>query len=140
MTQQATRLLVDCLIKQGVEYVFSASSTHKDAVFEALSASPIKLILCRHQQNAISMAAAYERLTGKPGVVLVKEFFTVATAGDPIVAIGEDLNEAQLKILTAADISVSIINAFRIAKRPRSGAVFISFSQNLGLETTDLTA
>lgn len=91
-------LLVECLVQQGVEYVFGIPGAKIDAVFDALLDSPIKVIVCRHEQNAAFMAAAYGRLTGKPGVVLVTSgpgvsnlatgLLTATTEGDPVIAIG----------------------------------------------------
>ena len=61
-------LLVACLVEQGVEVIFGIPGAKIDAVFDALLDSKIRLILCRHEQNAAFMAAIYGRLTGKPGV------------------------------------------------------------------------
>lgn len=94
----AAKLVVACLEAQGVEYVYGIPGAKIDAVFNALEDSSIKLIICRHEQNAAFMAAAYGRVTGKPGVVLVTSgpgvsnlatgLLTATTEGDPIVAIG----------------------------------------------------
>ena len=91
-------LVVKCLEAHEVEYVFGIPGAKVDAVFNALLDSNIKLILCRHEQNAAFMAAAYGRLTQKPGVVLVTSgpgvanlatgLLTATTEGDPVVAIG----------------------------------------------------
>lgn len=92
------QLLVKCLEAQGVEYIFGIPGAKIDAVFDALLDSNIRLIVCRHEQNAAFIAAAYGRLTGKPGVVLVTSgpgvanlttgLLTATTEGDPVVAIG----------------------------------------------------
>lgn len=97
-TTTAAKLLVDCLVKHEVKYIFGIPGAKIDAVFDALLDSPIKIIVCRHEQNAAFMAAAYGRLTGKPGVVLVTSgpgvsnlatgLLTATTEGDPIIAIG----------------------------------------------------
>lgn len=96
--QSGAKLLVKCLETQGVEYIFGIPGAKIDRVFDALLDSSIKLVVCRHEQNAAFMAAAYGRLTGKPGVVLVTSgpgitnlatgLLTATTEGDPIVAIG----------------------------------------------------
>lgn len=90
-------LLVKCLEAHSVEYIFGIPGAKIDSVFNALLDSKIKLIVCRHEQNAAFMAAAYGRLTGKPGVVLVTSgpgvsnlatgLLTATTEGDPIVAL-----------------------------------------------------
>ncbi len=98
MTQTAAQLVVKCLEAQGVEFIYGIPGAKIDTVFDALVDSNIKLILCRHEQNAAFMAAAYGRKTGKPGVVLVTSgpgvanlptgLLTATTEGDPIVALG----------------------------------------------------
>ena len=98
MSQTAAELVIKCLEAQNVEYIFGIPGAKIDTVFDALVDSKIKLILCRHEQNAAFMAAAYGRITGKPGVVLVTSgpgvanlptgLLTATTEGDPIVALG----------------------------------------------------
>lgn len=89
-------LLVDCLTRQGVEYIFGIPGAKIDAVFNALADGGPRLILCRHEQNAAFMAGCVGRLTGKPGVVLVTSgpgvsnlgtgLATATTECDPLVA------------------------------------------------------
>ena len=98
ITQNGAQLLVACLVKQGVEVIYAIPGAKIDAVFDALVDAPIKVIICRHEQNAAFMAGAYGRLTGKPGVALVTSgpgvsnlatgLLTANTERDPIVAIG----------------------------------------------------
>ncbi len=104
--QNGAQLLVKCLETQGVEYIFGIPGAKIDAVFNALLDSSIKLIVCRHEQNAAFMAAAWGRLTGKPGVVLVTSgpgvanlttgLITATTEGDPIVALGGQVPRAMI--------------------------------------------
>lgn len=92
------QLLVKCLEKNNVKFVFGIPGAKIDAVFNALLDSSIRTILCRHEQNAAFMAAAHGRLTGEPGVVVVTSgpgvtnlttgLLTATTEGDPVVAIG----------------------------------------------------
>jgi acetolactate synthase-1/2/3 large subunit len=63
--------LVQCLEREGVEYIFGLSGGAAMPIFDALVDSKIKLILTRHEQGATHMADGYARATGKPGVVLV---------------------------------------------------------------------
>jgi acetolactate synthase I/II/III large subunit len=101
-------LLVKCLEAQGVEFIFGIPGAKIDAVFNALVDSKIRLVVCRHEQNAAFMAAAYGRMTGNPGVVLVTSgpgvsnlttgLLTATTEGDPVIAIGANVpREALLK-------------------------------------------
>ena len=63
--------LIQCLEREGVEYVFGLSGGAAIPIFDALVDSKIKLILTRHEQGATHMADGYARSSGKPGVVLV---------------------------------------------------------------------
>ncbi len=97
-TKNGARLLIECLEKQGVEYIFGIPGAKVDSIFDALSDGGPELILCRHEQNAAFMAACVGRLTGSPGVVLVTSgpgvsnlttgLATATTEGDPLVALG----------------------------------------------------
>lgn len=97
------KLLVDCLIKHKVSTVFGIPGAKVDAVFNELkkAEAEIKLIVCRHEQNAAFMAAAHGRLTGEPGVVIVTSgpgvtnlttaLLTATSEGDPVIAIGANV-------------------------------------------------
>ncbi|MCH2186202.1 acetolactate synthase large subunit, partial [Myxococcota bacterium] len=63
--------LIQCLEREGVEYIFGLSGGAAIPIFAALVDSSIKLILVRHEQGAAHMADGYARATGRPGVVLV---------------------------------------------------------------------
>ncbi len=98
MSKTTAKLLVQCLEAHGVEYVFGIPGAKVDSVFDALVDSSIKVILCRHEQNAAFMAASIGRQTGKPGVVLVTSgpgvgnlttgLLTATTEGDALIALG----------------------------------------------------
>ncbi|TGA97206.1 acetolactate synthase AlsS [Sporolactobacillus shoreae] len=90
-------LVVDCLIKQGVKYIFGIPGAKIDAIYDVLKDRGPELIVCRHEQNAAFMAAAVGRITCKPGVVLVTSgpgasnlatgMVTANVENDPIVAL-----------------------------------------------------
>lgn len=90
-------LVVDCLIRQGVKYIFGIPGAKIDAVYDVLKDRGPELIVCRHEQNAAFMAAAVGRITCKPGVVLVTSgpgasnlatgIVTANVENDPIVAL-----------------------------------------------------
>jgi acetolactate synthase-1/2/3 large subunit len=63
--------LIQCLEREGVEYVFGLSGGAAMPIFDALVDSSVQLILVRHEQGGTHMADGYARATGKPGVVLV---------------------------------------------------------------------
>ena len=64
-------ILVRCLEREGIEYVFGLSGGAAIPIFDALVDSKIKLILVRHEQGATHMADGFARATGRPGVALV---------------------------------------------------------------------
>ena len=70
-TLNGAEVIVDCLKRHGVEYIFAYPGGAAIPIFDALVDSPIKMILTRHEQGATHMADVYARVTGKPGVVLV---------------------------------------------------------------------
>jgi len=96
--KNGAHLLVRNLEAQGVEYIFGIPGAKIDPVFDALVESKIKLVVCRHEQNATFIAGGLGRLTGKAGVVLVTSgpgvsnlatgLATANTEGDPVVALG----------------------------------------------------
>ncbi len=63
--------LIQCLEREGVEYIFGLSGGAAIPIFDALVDSDIELILVRHEQGATHMADGFARATGKPGIVLV---------------------------------------------------------------------
>src|SRR6266566_3159123 len=66
------QLLVECLVRRGVEVVFGMPGAHTMAIYDALYRHPkIKHILVRHEQSAALMADGYARATGKLGVCCV---------------------------------------------------------------------
>jgi len=70
ITVKAADLFIRALENEGVEYIFGIPGEENLDFLESMRESKIKLILTRHEQGASFMAAAYGRLTGKPGVCL----------------------------------------------------------------------
>ena len=64
----AAEVLVKCLEKEGVEYVFGIPGEENLDMMNALKKSNIRVIVVRHEQGAAFMADMYGRLTGKAGV------------------------------------------------------------------------
>src|SRR5215210_6310274 len=67
---KAADLLIECLEREGVEFVFGVPGEETLHLVDALARSSIRLIVTRHEQAAGFMAATYGRLTGKAGVCL----------------------------------------------------------------------
>lgn len=69
--KKASDLFIECLEKEGVEYIFGVPGEENLDFLDSLSRSKqIKLILTRHEQGAGFMAATYGRHTGKTGVCI----------------------------------------------------------------------
>ena len=98
--------LVQCLEREGVEYIFGLSGGAAIPIFDALVDSRIKLVLVRHEQGATHMADGYARATGRPGVVLVTSgpgatntvtgLLTALMDSSPIIVITGQTNQVNL--------------------------------------------
>ena len=66
------QIIVECLLEQGVEYVFGYPGGQIIDTFDALyeKRGQIKQILTAHEQGASHAADGYARVSGKPGVVI----------------------------------------------------------------------
>lgn len=99
--KNCSNAIVKMLENHGVTHVFGIPGAKIDSFFVALKHSKIKLVLCRHEQNAAFMAAAFGRLTGKVGVCvatsgpgvtnLTTGLATATSEGDAVLAIGGEV-------------------------------------------------
>lgn len=67
---RVAELIVKCLEKEGVEYIFGVPGEENIDLMDALLDSSIEFVVTRHETSAAFMAGNYGRLTGKPGVCL----------------------------------------------------------------------
>ncbi len=67
---KASDLFLRCLEEEGVEYIFGVPGEENADLMMSLLDSPIRFVICRHEQGAAFMADVYGRLTGKPGTCL----------------------------------------------------------------------
>ncbi len=65
------RILVDQLVRHGVDRVFSVPGESFLAVLDGLLDSGIENVVCRHEGGAAMMAEATGKLSGRPGVAFV---------------------------------------------------------------------
>jgi acetolactate synthase-1/2/3 large subunit len=82
-------LLVRCLEREGVRYVFGVPGEETLDVNDALARSPITFVPVRHEQAAAFMADVWGRLTGEAGVCL-------ATLGPGATNLATGLADANL--------------------------------------------
>ncbi len=72
MKMTGAEIVVECLKREGVKYIFGYPGGVILNIFDLLyDDKDIKLILTRHEQGAIHAADGYARASGKPGVALV---------------------------------------------------------------------
>ncbi len=70
--RSGANILVESLVRQGVEFVFGYPGGAVLPIYDALFGDErIRHILVRHEAGAAHAAEGYARSTGKPGVVLV---------------------------------------------------------------------
>ncbi|WP_263349785.1 acetolactate synthase AlsS [Acidicapsa acidisoli] len=96
--QTGADIVVKTLEQHDVKWVFGVPGAKIDKVFNTLVDSPIKTVVCRHEQNAAFIAGGIGRMTGKAGVAiatsgpgvsnLVTALATANTEGDPVIALG----------------------------------------------------
>lgn len=123
--------IVKILENHGVTHVFGVPGAKIDSLFIALKHSKIELVLCRHEQNAAFMAAAFGRVTGKIGVCLATSgpgvtnlttgLATATSEGDAVLAIGGEvtINER----LKKAHQSLDATNLMKAATKYSSEVV-----------------
>ena len=71
-TPAAAKLLVDCLIEQGCERIFTVPGESFLQVLDALAGQDsIELVTCRQEGGVAMMACADGAMTGRPGVAFV---------------------------------------------------------------------
>lgn len=95
---RGAEILIKILQHEGIQLVFGIPGGKILGIFEELRRSNIKLVICHHEQNAVFMAQAYGKLTGKPGVVFVTSgpgctntitgLMTANTERSPVIVIG----------------------------------------------------
>jgi acetolactate synthase-1/2/3 large subunit len=72
MRLSGSEIIIECLKKEGVEFIFGYPGGAVLHIYDALfNAKKIKHVLARHEQGATHAADGYARACGKPGVVLV---------------------------------------------------------------------
>ena len=71
MKKTGAEILIECLLKEGVDTVFGFPGGAVLPLYDVLYTNPVRHILVRHEQGAVHMADGYARATGRPGVVIV---------------------------------------------------------------------
>ncbi|MEM1302530.1 MAG: thiamine pyrophosphate-binding protein, partial [Pseudomonadota bacterium] len=69
-TKTGAAIFVEALQDAGVTTIFGVPGEETTDLLEAITASDIDFVLCRHEQSAAFMASVHGRVTGRPGVCL----------------------------------------------------------------------
>ena len=93
------------LERAGVRVCFGLPGVHNLALWEALRASPIRLVGVRHEQAAAYAADGYARATGRLGVALTT---TGPGAANTLGAIGEAWASRSRVLVIATDIATTL--------------------------------
>lgn len=70
MKMSGAQILVEALIREGVEVIFGYPGGQVIPIYNVLYDAKLPHILVRHEQGAVHAADGYARTTGKPGVCL----------------------------------------------------------------------
>jgi acetolactate synthase-1/2/3 large subunit len=70
MRMTGAQILIESLLKEGVEVIFGYPGGAVLPIFDVLYDAPIKFVLTRHEQAAAHAADGYARSTGKVGVCI----------------------------------------------------------------------
>ena len=97
----ASQLIVDRLVANGVDIVFGYPGGAILPVYDALYDSPIRHLLVRHEQAAAHIADGYARATGRPGVCM-------ATSGPGAINLATGLATAYMDSIPMVAITGNV--------------------------------
>ena len=116
------RLLVDCLIAQGADRIFTVPGESFLAVLDALHDSPeVQTVVCRQEGGAAFMACADGAMTGKPGVCFVTRGPGATNAS---IGVHVAMQDSQAMLLFIGDVDRGM--------KDREGFQEVDFGQMFG--------
>lgn len=121
-TMNGGQLLVDCLIAQGADRVFTVPGESFLAVLDALYDSPgVQTVVCRQEGGAAFMACADGAMTGRPGVCFVTRGPGATNAS---IGVHVAMQDSQPMLLFIGDVDRGM--------RDREGFQEVDFTQMFG--------
>jgi acetolactate synthase I/II/III large subunit len=121
-TVNGGRLLVDCLIAQGADRIFTVPGESFLAVLDALHDSPeVQTVVCRQEGGAAYMACADGAMTGKPGICFVTR---APGATNASIGVHVAFQDSQPMLLFIGDVDRGM--------RDREGFQEVDFGQMFG--------
>ena len=70
MNRTGAQIVWECLLREGVEFVFGYPGGANLPIYDAMLEYPIHHVLGRHEQSLVHMADGYARACGKVGVAM----------------------------------------------------------------------
>ncbi len=70
MNRTGAQIVWECLLREGVEFVFGYPGGANLPIYDAMLDYPVRHVLGRHEQSLVHMADGYARASGKVGVVM----------------------------------------------------------------------
>ena len=102
-TPAAARLVVDCLVEQGVDRLFTVPGESFLPVLDALHGpSAIDVVTCRQEGGAAFMACADGAMTGRPGVAFVTRGPGATNAS---IGVHTAMQDSQPMVLFVGDVA-----------------------------------
>lgn len=122
MSMNGGRLLVDCLVSQGCDRIFTVPGESFLAVLDALhDTHEIQTVVCRQEGGAAFMACADGAMTGKPGVCFVTRGPGATNAS---IGVHVAMQDSQPMLLFIGDVDRGM--------KDREGFQEVDFSQMFG--------
>ena len=107
--RSGANILVESLVRQGVEFVFGYPGGAVLPIYDALFGDArIRHILVRHEAGAAHAAEGYARSTGKPGVVLVT---SGPGATNAITGIADAFMDSIPLVILTGQVSTALIGS-----------------------------
>lgn len=108
---RGAQAIVNCLEREGIEFVFGIPGLYNMPIFDALYRHPtIRVITVRHEQGAAFMADGYARVTGKPAAVLTLPGPGLTNA---MTGIGEAFYDSQPMLVLSTQVNREFIDQDR---------------------------
>src|SRR5712691_12868762 len=130
-------LLVRCLEREGVRYVFGVPGEETLHVNEALARSSIQFVPVRHEQAAAFMADVWGRLTGHAGVCLATLGPGATNLATGIVDVFRPFTKWNARIETGAVVAEAVRKAFKRAQEEKPGACHLELPEDVAQEPAE---
>src|SRR5712691_5542203 len=130
-------LLVRCLEREGVRYVFGVPGEETLDVNDALARSSIQFVPVRHEQAAAFMADVWGRLTGHAGVCLATLGPGATNLATGLADVFRPFTKWNARIETGAVVAEAVRKAFKRAQEEKPGACHLELPEDVAQEPAE---